>query len=71
LGERHRAGLAFNAKVAAGELDAPIVIARDHRPEGDAACRHEPIRFDRAEHLAISVNAFGAPLSPSSWRRHG
>ena len=30
LGERHRAGLAFNAMVKSGELKAPIVIGRDH-----------------------------------------
>ena len=37
LGERHRAGLAFNAMVAAGELDAPIVIGRDHLDTGSVA----------------------------------
>ena len=30
LGERHRAGLAFNEMVKTGELKAPIVIGRDH-----------------------------------------
>jgi urocanate hydratase len=39
LGERHRAGLAFNAMAAAGELDVPIVIVRDHVLDGRAACR--------------------------------
>jgi urocanate hydratase len=37
LGERHRAGLAFNAMVAAGELGAPIVIGRDHLDTGSVA----------------------------------
>ena len=37
LGERHRAGLAFNAMVASGELDAPIVIGRDHLDTGSVA----------------------------------
>ena len=37
LGERHRAGLAFNAMVAAGELSAPIVIGRDHLDTGSVA----------------------------------
>jgi urocanate hydratase len=37
LGERHLAGLAFNAMVAAGELDAPIVIGRDHLDAGSVA----------------------------------
>ena len=37
LGERHRAGLAFNAMVASGELKAPIVIGRDHLDTGSVA----------------------------------
>jgi urocanate hydratase len=36
-GERHRAGLAFNDLVAAGELQAPIVIGRDHLDAGSVA----------------------------------
>jgi urocanate hydratase len=37
LGERHLAGLAFNAMVASGELKAPIVIGRDHLDTGSVA----------------------------------
>jgi urocanate hydratase len=37
LGERHRAGLAFNEMVAKGELKAPIVIGRDHLDAGSVA----------------------------------
>jgi urocanate hydratase len=37
LGERHRAGLAFNEMVKAGELKAPIVIGRDHLDTGSVA----------------------------------
>ena len=37
LGERHRAGLAFNDMVASGELKAPIVIGRDHLDAGSVA----------------------------------
>ncbi len=37
LGERHRAGLAFNAMVKSGELKAPIVIGRDHLDTGSVA----------------------------------
>jgi urocanate hydratase len=37
LGERHRAGLAFNEMVASGELKAPIVIGRDHLDAGSVA----------------------------------
>jgi urocanate hydratase len=36
-GERHRAGLAFNDLVASGELQAPIVIGRDHLDAGSVA----------------------------------
>lgn len=37
LGDRHRAGLAFNEMVARGELKAPIVIGRDHLDSGSVA----------------------------------
>ena len=37
LGERHIAGLAFNAMVRSGELKAPIVIGRDHLDTGSVA----------------------------------
>ena len=37
LGERHVAGLAFNAMVRSGELKAPIVIGRDHLDAGSVA----------------------------------
>ncbi len=37
LGDRHRAGLAFNEMVASGELSAPIVIGRDHLDSGSVA----------------------------------
>src|SRR5439155_17102926 len=37
LGERHRAGVAFNAMVKSGELKAPIVIGRDHLDAGSVA----------------------------------
>ena len=37
LGERHRAGLAFNDMVKSGELKAPIVIGRDHLDSGSVA----------------------------------
>ena len=37
LGQRHRAGLAFNAMVRSGELKAPIVIGRDHLDAGSVA----------------------------------
>ena len=37
LGDRHRAGLAFNEMVRSGELKAPIVIGRDHLDSGSVA----------------------------------
>jgi urocanate hydratase len=37
LGERHKAGLAFNEMVKRGELKAPIVIGRDHLDSGSVA----------------------------------
>jgi urocanate hydratase len=36
-GERHLAGLRYNAMVASGELRAPIVIGRDHLDAGSVA----------------------------------
>ncbi|RJE84127.1 urocanate hydratase [Paracoccus onubensis] len=37
LGERHRAGLMFNEMVRNGELQAPVVIGRDHLDSGSVA----------------------------------
>jgi len=37
LGDRARAGIAFNDMVASGELKAPIVIGRDHLDSGSVA----------------------------------
>ena len=37
LGERHLAGMAFNAMVKNGELSGPIVIGRDHLDSGSVA----------------------------------
>ncbi len=37
LGDRAKAGLAFNAMVASGEVKAPIVIGRDHLDSGSVA----------------------------------
>jgi urocanate hydratase len=37
LGERAKAGLAFNEMVARGELAAPVVIGRDHLDSGSVA----------------------------------
>ena len=37
LGDRHRLGLAFNEMVRNGEVEAPIVIGRDHLDSGSVA----------------------------------
>ena len=37
LGQRHRLGMAFNEMVANGEVEAPIVIGRDHLDSGSVA----------------------------------
>ena len=37
LGQRHRLGLAFNEMVRNGELDAPVVIGRDHLDSGSVS----------------------------------
>ena len=37
LGDRARVGVAFNDMVASGELEAPIVIGRDHLDSGSVA----------------------------------
>ena len=37
LGQRHRLGLAFNEMVRNGELEAPVVIGRDHLDSGSVA----------------------------------
>jgi urocanate hydratase len=37
LGQRHRLGMAFNEMVRNGELEAPIVIGRDHLDSGSVA----------------------------------
>ena len=51
LGERHRAGLAFNEMVRSGELKAPIVIGRDHLDSGSVASpnRETESMLDRSD----------------------
>ena len=52
LGERHRAGLAFNEMVKSGELKAPIVIGRDHLDSGSVASPNRETEGD-ARRLAM------------------
>jgi len=66
-GERHKAGLKFNAMVASGELKAPIVIGRDHLDSGSVASpnRETEAMKDKSDAIAdwpllnAMVNAVG------------
>ncbi len=58
LGERHVAGLAFNAMVRSGELKAPIVIGRDHLDGGSVASPNRETEAMRDGSDAVSDWAF-------------
>jgi urocanate hydratase len=58
LGERHQAGLAFNAMVRTGELKAPIVIGRDHLDSGSVASPNRETESMRDGSDAVSDWAF-------------
>jgi urocanate hydratase len=71
LGDRHRAGLMFNAMVASGELSGPIVIGRDHLDSGSVASpnRETEAMMDGSD--AVSdwplLNALLNTASGASW----
>ena len=71
LGERERAGLAFNEMVRTGELKAPIVIGRDHLDAGSVASpnRETEAMLDGSD--AVSdwpmLNALLNTASGASW----
>jgi len=71
LGDRHRAGLMFNEMVASGELNAPIVIGRDHLDSGSVASpnRETEAMMDGSD--AVSdwplLNALLNTASGASW----
>ena len=71
LGERHLAGLAFNAMVRSGELKAPIVIGRDHLDCGSVASpnRETEAMLDGSD--AVSdwplLNALSATAGGATW----
>jgi urocanate hydratase len=71
LGERHRAGLAFNEMVAAGELSAPIVIGRDHLDAGSVASPNRETEAMRDGSDAVSdwplLNALLNTASGGTW----
>ncbi|MFO1397260.1 MAG: urocanate hydratase [Burkholderiales bacterium] len=71
LGERDRAGLAFNAMVARGELKAPIVIGRDHLDTGSVASPNRETEAMRDGSDAVSdwplLNALLSTSSGATW----
>jgi urocanate hydratase len=71
LGQRHRAGLAFNAMVASGELKAPIVIGRDHLDAGSVASPNRETEAMRDGSDAVSdwplLNAMLSTAGGATW----
>lgn len=71
LGERHRAGLAFNEMVRNGELKAPIVIGRDHLDTGSVASPNRETESMRDGTDAVSdwplLNALLNTSSGATW----
>ncbi|MEP0155812.1 urocanate hydratase [Pseudophaeobacter sp.] len=71
LGDRHRAGLAFNEMVKNGELSAPVVIGRDHLDSGSVASpnRETEAMMDGSD--AVSdwplLNALTNTASGATW----
>jgi urocanate hydratase len=71
LGERHRAGLAFNEMVRSGELKAPIVIGRDHLDSGSVASPNRETEAMRDGSDAVSdwplLNALLSTAGGATW----
>ena len=71
LGERHRAGLAFNEMVKSGELSAPIVIGRDHLDSGSVASPNRETESMRDGSDAVSdwplLNALLNTAAGATW----
>ena len=71
LGERHRAGLAFNEMVRSGELKAPIVIGRDHLDSGSVASPNRETESMRDGSDAVSdwplLNALLSTSGGATW----
>jgi len=71
LGDRHRAGLAFNEMVASGELKAPIVIGRDHLDSGSVASPNRETEAMKDGSDAVSdwplLNALINTASGATW----
>jgi urocanate hydratase len=70
-GERHRAGLRFNEMVATGELQAPIVIGRDHLDAGSVASPQRETEAMRDGSDAVAdwplLNALVNTAAGASW----
>ncbi len=71
LGERHQAALAFNAMVRSGELQAPIVIGRDHLDCGSVASPNRETEAMRDGSDAVAdwplLNALLNTASGATW----
>ena len=71
LGDRARAGLAFNEMVGSGELKAPIVIGRDHLDSGSVASPNRETEGMRDGSDAVSdwpfLNALLNCASGATW----
>jgi urocanate hydratase len=71
LGDRHRAGIAFNEMVASGELKAPVVIGRDHLDSGSVASPNRETEAMRDGSDAVSdwplLNALVSTASGATW----
>ena len=71
LGQRHRLGLAFNEMVASGELQAPVVIGRDHLDSGSVASPHRETEAMKDGSDAVSdwplLNALLNTASGATW----
>jgi urocanate hydratase len=71
LGERHKAGLAFNEMVKTGELKAPIVIGRDHLDAGSVASPNRETEAMKDGSDAVSdwamLNALLSTAGGATW----
>ncbi len=71
LGDRHKAGLAFNEMVRNGELSAPVVIGRDHLDSGSVASPNRETEAMKDGSDAVSdwplLNALVNTASGATW----
>jgi urocanate hydratase len=71
LGQRHRLGLAFNKMVRDGDLNAPVVIGRDHLDSGSVASPNRETEAMRDGSDAVSdwplLNALLSTASGATW----